>query len=133
MFKKTKETQLNLYSSAATLFTDRSLKIYDNETAWHNKFREEVTNRIDENLFKPLYCSNNGAPNASLKVLVAMMILKEAEGLSDQKLFENCRFNMLTRSALGLLNVDDRLPTESTYYLFRQRISDYAKAGNENL
>jgi hypothetical protein len=101
--------------------------------AWHNKFREQVTNRVDESNFKPLYGSNNGTPNAFLKVLVAMMILKEAEGLSDEKLYENCRFNLLTRSALGLFNADDAVPSESPYYLFRQRIVNYAKLGNENL
>ncbi len=62
-----------------------------------------------------------------------MMVLKEAEGLSDQKIFENCRFNMLVRSALGLHNADDALPTESTYYLFRKRIVEYAKEKGENL
>ena len=89
--------------------------------------------RIDENIFSPLYSNNNGTPNASIRILIAMMILKEAERLSDEKLFENCRFNMLTRSAIGLLNADDSVPTESTYYLFRKRIDEYAKAGNENL
>ena len=133
MFKKSKEPQLNLFSSPTALFSQRNLKIYENKDAWHNKFREQVTNRIDENIFKPLYCSNNGTPNASLKVLVAMMVLKEAEGLSDEKLFENCRFNLLTRSAIGLFNADDALPSESTYYLFRKRIAEYAKEGHENL
>ena len=42
-------------------------------------------------------------------------------------------FNVLTRSALGLLNADDPVPTESTYYLFRKNVNDYAKAGNGNL
>jgi hypothetical protein len=133
MFKKTKKAQLNLFSSPATLFSSRTLKIYENEDAWHNRFREQVTERIDEGLFSRLYCSDNGTPNASIKVLVAMMILKEAEGLSDQKLFENCRFNFLTRSAIGLFNADDAVPTESTYYLFRKRIVEDEKAGNENL
>jgi hypothetical protein len=91
--------------------------------------------RIDESLFSPLYCKDNGTPNSPIRVLIAMMVLKEAEGLSDQKIFENCRFNMLTRSAIGLLNADDSVPTESTYYLFRKRINDHAtaKEGNENL
>jgi len=40
---------------------------------------------------------------------------------------------MLTRSALGLVNADDPVPTESTYYLFRKKVNDYAKAGNGNL
>lgn len=133
MFKKSKEPQLNLFSSPTALFSERNLKIYENKDAWHNKFREQVTNRIDENIFQRLYCNNNGTPNASLKVLVAMMILKEAEGLSDEKLFENCRFNLLTRSALGLFNADDAVPSESTYYLFRKRVGEDAKVGNENL
>lgn len=133
MFKKTKQTQPNLFSSPAALFSERNVKLYENKDAWHNRFREQVTDRIDEGLFSRLYCRDNGTPNASIKVLVAMMILKEAEGLSDQKLFENCRFNFLTRSAIGLFNADDAVPAESTYYLFRKRIVEDEKAGNENL
>lgn len=133
MFKKSKSVQINLFSSPSSLFSGKSQKIYDNNEGWHNKFRDIVTLKIDENLFKPLFCSDNGTPNASIRVLVAMMILKEAEGTSDQKLFENCRFNMLTRSAIGLLNADDILPTESTYYLFRKKIAEHVHAGNKNL
>ena len=54
-------------------------------------------------------------------------------GYSDEKLFENCRFNLLTRKALGLVNIDDKIPAESTYYLFRKRISEYEEQKNENL
>ena len=36
-------------------------------------------------------------------------------------------------ASLGLNNADDPLPTESTYYLFRKRIQEYAKDKNENL
>ena len=133
MFKKTKEPQLDIFGSPSALFSGKSQKMYEDEAGWHNQFRRQVTLRIDENIFKPLYCSDNGTPNASVRVLISMMILKEAEGLSDQKLFENCRFNMLTRSAIGLVNATDPVPTDSTYYLFRKRIMDYANAGNENL
>jgi len=133
MFKKTKEPQLDIFSSPSGLFSGKSQRIYDDEAAWHNQFRQQVTLRIDENIFKPLYSSDNGTPNASVRLLISMMVLKEAEGLSDQKLFENCRFNMLTRSAIGLLNANASIPTESTYYLFRKRIMDYANAGNANL
>ncbi len=134
MFKKSSESiQQNLFTSGTSLFSGKSQKLYEDELAWHNQFRKQVTMRINESLFSSLYCSNNGSPNASIRVLVAMMVLKEAQGLSDQKLYEDCRFNMLTRSALGLLNADDPVPTESTYYLFRKKVNDHAKAGNENL
>jgi hypothetical protein len=134
MFKKSSESiQQNIFTAGTSLFSGKSLKLYEDKLAWHNQFREQVTMRIDENIFRPLYCNNNGTPNAPIRILIAMMVLKEAERLSDQKLFENCRFNMLTRSAIGLLNADDSVPTESTYYLFRKRINEYVKAGNENL
>lgn len=134
MFKKSSESgQLNIFTSPKTLFSGNSLKMYEDGRAWHNQFRNQVTMRIDENIFRPLYCEDNGTPNSSVRVLIAMMVLKEAEGLSDQKIFENCRFNLLVRSAIGLHNADDPLPTESTYYLFRKRIQDYAKEKDENL
>jgi len=134
MFKKSAEAiQFNIFTSPTALFSGNTLKFYENKTAWHNLFRQQVTMRIDEDIFSPLYCNNNGAPTTHIRTLVAMMILKEADGLSDSKLFEDCRFNMLTRSALGLLNADDLVPTESTYYLFRKNIFDYANTENENL
>jgi hypothetical protein len=133
MFKKTEVPQYNLFSFSSVLFSGNSLKMYDDKNAWHNRFYQEVTSRIDESVFKPLYCGNNGTPNTPVRVLNSMMIFKEAEGLSDQKLWENCRFNMLTRSAIGLPNADGLVPAGSTYYLFRKRMMDYPSAGNENL
>lgn len=134
MFRKSnKEPQLGIFSSPSSLLSGKSLSIFEERTGWHNEFRQEVTSQIDEEIFKPLYCGDNGKPNAPIRVLVAMMILKSAEGISDHKLYENCRFNMLTRSAIGLMNADDAVPTESTYYLFRKRVVDYAKASGVNL
>jgi len=134
MFRKSNNnSQLNLLSTPSTFLSGTSLKEYENKGGWHNLFYAEVTRRIDEGLFQPLFSKDNGAPNASIRVLVGMMILKEAQRISDAKLFEDCRFNLLIRSALGLFNMDDSLPAESTYYLLRKRIVDWEKAGNENL
>lgn len=134
MYKKSPDAgQLNIFTSPKSLYTGNSLKMYEDQQAWHNQFRQQVIMRIDEDIFRPLYCQDNGAPNVSIRVLVGMMVLKEAEGLSDQKIFEECRFNSLVRSALGLHNISDQIPTESTYYLFRKRIVEYDKKTNENL
>jgi len=110
-----------------------SLKEYENSEGWHQQFWLQVTQRIDEEVFRPLFSKDNGAPNASIRVLIGMMILKEAQGLSDAKLFEECRFNLLTRRALGLFNMDDSLPAVSTYYLLRKRIVAWEKEGHANL
>jgi hypothetical protein len=134
MFRKSQPApQFGIFSSPSSLLSGKTKNHYEDPQGWHNIFRKQVTMRINENLFSELFCSNNGTPNASIRVMIAMMVLKEAQGVSDQKLFEDCRFNMLIRSALGLVNIDDELPVESTYYLFRKRIHDFEKAGNENL
>jgi hypothetical protein len=134
MFRSSKEScQLGVFSSVSSFLFGTSLKAYENGQGWHNLFREYVTLRIKEEIFRPLFCQDDGAPNASIRVLVAMMILKEARGWSDAQLFEECRFNLLVRSALFLPNMDDSIPSESTYYLLRKRIVDWEKAGNDNL
>ena len=88
---------------------------------------------LDESLFEDLFCKDNGAPNASIRVLVCMMVLKEMQGSSDSQLYEQCRFNLLTRSALGLFNMNDPVPVESTYYLFRKRIVEHERETGVNL
>ena len=134
MFRNSdKHSQLNLLSTPTSFLTGASLREYEDNKGWHNQFYTQVTQRIDEEIFRPLFCDGTGAPNSSVRVLVGMTILKEGQGLSDAKLFEECRFNLLTRRALGLFNMDDSLPAASTFYLFRKRIVDWEKAGNDNL
>jgi hypothetical protein len=134
MFRKSSTShQLNLFSSIRSFLTGKSLKVYEDGGNWHNQFRVQVTERIDETDFRELFCKDFGAPNASIRVMISMMILKEAQGWSDAQLFEQCRFNLLTHSALGLLNMDDAPPAESTYYLLRKRIVDWEKSGHDNL
>jgi hypothetical protein len=54
-----------------------------------------------------------------------MMILKGADERSDEKILKNSIFNMLYSNELGLFNLNDSIPTESTYYLFRQKVTAY--------
>lgn len=72
-----------------------------------------------------LFNETTDAPNASVSLLVGMMVIKEAFGWSDSQLFEQCKFNLLVRSALGLYNLNDALPAESTYYLLRKRMYEH--------
>ena len=66
-----------------------------------------------------------GAPTASVRVLVAMSILKEGFGCSDEDLFEKVEFDLLVRKALGLVSLDDVPPSPDTYYLFNRRLCHY--------
>lgn len=128
MFKQTdKDTQFDMFGSVEGVLVGQSLKVYNNEKGWHNQFRKQVTSRIDESIFKVLYDNAMGAPNASISTLMGMMILKEAFGWSDAVMFDNCRFNLLVRSALGLFNLNDSLPAPSTYYQLRANMYNYNK------
>lgn len=134
MFKKTnKAPQLDVFSNVPTMLEHYACKQYNDQGHWHNQFREQVVMRLDESIFSPLFNSTTGAPNASVRILVGMMILKESFGWSDSQLFEECRFNVLVRSALGLFNMNDSIPAESTYYLLRKRIYDYQKQNGADL
>jgi len=134
MFKKSnKEPQLDAFTSVPMMLESSAFKQYSDQGHWHNQFHDQVVMRIDETIFSILFNITTGAPNSSIRILVGMMILKESFAWSDSQLFEHCRFNLLVRSALGLFNMNDPLPVESTYYLLRKRIYDHQKQTGEDL
>lgn len=132
MFKKTVPQQLDMFGDLSFHLSDRKNSILDDPTSWHNIFLREVTQRVDESVFEPLYKAG-GRPNASLRVLLAMMILKEGNGWSDEQLFNSCRFDIRCMRALGLYHVGDDIPVESTYYEFRRRLTDHNKKEESDL
>ena len=134
MFKESdRNAQLDIFSTPAEHLRGSSQKFYLKDDSWHNIFRDNVLSHINEQIFSVLYCKDNGTPNATIRVLVAMMLLKEGQGWSDDQLFENCNYNLLVRSALGLLTLDDTVPVASTYYRFRSNIVNYNKEHDTDL
>jgi hypothetical protein len=134
MFKESdKNPQMDMFSSPAGMLQGTSLKNYLKNDSWHNMFREHVITRVNEDIFSVLYSSDNGCPNASIRVLVGMIILKEGQGWSDEQLFAECNYNLLVRSALGLMNLTDTAPVPSTYYLFRKKVMDYNRENDTDL
>jgi hypothetical protein len=134
MFKKSNnEPQLDAFASVPMMLESSAFKQYSDQGHWHNQFHDQVVMRIDETIFSILFNNTTGAPNSSIRTLVGMMILKESFVWSDSQLFEQCRFNLLVRSALGLFNINDPLPVESTYYLLRKRLYDHQKQNSEDL
>ena len=107
--------------------------MFDDSGSWPNVFFRDVTSQIDEELFSVLYDSELGRPNASIRQLVAMLILKEGRAWSDEQLYENCRFNLQVMWALGLRNFDDEVPSESTYYDFKASLVRQMEEACEDL
>ncbi len=131
--KSNKEPQIDVFTGIPNMLEKKAGKQYNDAKSWHNLFREHITMKVDESIFSVLFSDKMGSPNASVSVLLGMMILKESFGWSDSQLFEQCRFNLLARAALGLPNVNDAIPVESTYYLFRKRIYDHQKQTADDL
>lgn len=132
MFKKSKNNeQGNLFSSVSNNFSKRKLSVLEDYNSWHNVFNRELTSRIDEGVFSELYSKQYGRPNASIRVLIGMLVLKDGYGWSDAELYDNCRFNVLVMRSLGLMNFNDDVPSESTYYEFKRLLLLEFKKGND--
>jgi len=133
MYKRTESKQIDLFKDLTHQLSSRKTKILKDKTGWHNVFFTEVYTRIPEDLFKPLYNESWGRPNASVKVMLSMMILKEGNGWTDEQLFDNCRFNIRVMAALGLQNIDEDIPTEATFYDFRSKMCSYQSETGQDL
>ena len=132
-----KETSIvgtaNLFTNAENYLQASTKKQCTDETAWFNQFRVRITNKINEKIFFPLYCDNNGAPISSIRINVAMLILKDSKGWSYVELREQCMANIFVRRALGLYNLDDPIPARSTFFDFLSRLSKWKENTNEDL
>ena len=103
MYRPTRESQGDLYTNIDSHLGDaRRVKLHDS-AAWHNVFYEHLVSKIDEASFAPLFSDSRGRPNAAIRILVGMIVLKDGRGWSDAELFEECEFNMLVMRALGLM------------------------------
>jgi Transposase domain (DUF772)/Transposase DDE domain len=123
----------NIFESFENLLPQKKVYELNNKSSWHNLFREHVMFAIDEQPFSELYNITFGRPNAPIRILMSMMILKEGYGWSDAELFEQCRYNILVMNSLGLSNISDEVPTESTYYDLRKKIYEYQTETGEDL
>jgi hypothetical protein len=134
MFKPSQPaTEPDLFALTDHLLSGQAATQYGDPNGWHNQFYKHIKSRIDESIFSVLFDQRGGAPNAPVSVLVSMMILKEFFGWSDKQLFEHCRFHLLVRKALGMTNMHDPVPAESTYYLLRQRMYEYNRSHEQDL
>ena len=117
------EHQMSLFDDTSDMIFKHVAKQYEDSKSWQNQFYRMVTSEKDESLFQPLFKEGRmGAPNASIRMLVTMSVLKEGFGCSDEKLMGKCDYDLLTRRAFGLNKMEDAYPSIDTYYLFRRCI-----------
>ncbi|MCR5159762.1 MAG: transposase [Prevotella sp.] len=134
-FKKSKQkSQPDLFATASFSLPERERRYMEDELSWHNEFYRNVLLNIDEEVLRPLFVDGNmGAPTKQLRILVAMRILKEGRGCSDEQLYENVRFNLVWRQAVGLFNINDECPSIDSYYKLFRRIAEYEQNNPEHV
>ncbi len=130
--KSAPSSQPDLFSSFELHFKPRQQDQLNDPKSWQNLFYEHVTSKVDEDLFSRLRYANEEGRGAPIRRLVAMVFMKEGFGWNDAELFDHCRFNILVMRALGMMNLSDEAPAESTYYLFKHALYEVRlKTGRE--
>ena len=96
-------------------------------------FHEEVFMKIDEEKFSCLYSDVASRPNSPVNHLVAALILRTLKGWTFAELFSNLDFNVLTRMALGIYDLQTEFFSPVTIFNFQNRLDLHYKKSGVNL
>lgn len=123
MFRPT-NPQLSLMESRFLVSPAKRARL---ERSWAEAFRSHILPLIDEETFRPCFCKDNGRPNTSIRLLVGLHILKEADDLTDEQILDALEFNLQWQHALGVEPADAHV-CEKTLHNFRHRMMEDARA-----
>lgn len=96
------------------------------ERSWAEVFRTKILPLIDEEAFRECFHEDNGRPNKSIRLLVALHILKEADDLTDEQLLDALEFNIQWQHALGVEPSTAHV-CEKTLHNFRHKLMESAR------
>lgn len=131
MFRRNQSHQQSeLFGSQTLLSEQKREKLADSEEA---VFYELVFRAIPEDEFAVLYSEAQSRPNAPVNTLVAALILKHRHAWSYQELFDHIDFDLKTRMALGLRELNETPFVESTIFNFQNRLAAHQARTGENL
>lgn len=114
---------------------DRQGSFYDAEhvcerlippDSFYRKFRDSVWPLIEDELFEPMYCGDNGRPAIPPSLLAMAVILQFYRNLSDREMERACMFDIEVKYALGL-RLDERPFDHSSLGDFRKRLLENGK------
>ena len=123
MFRPT-SPQLSLMESQYLVSAKKRQRL---ERSWAESFRTRVLPLIDEELFRSCFDEDNGRPNASIRMLVGLHLLKEADDLTDAQVLDALEFNIQWQYALGVTPADAHV-CEKTLHNFRHKLMENERA-----
>ena len=131
MFKKnTQHFQSDMFGIQNTM-PDELMKHAVKSEEYH--FYNLIFCHIDEDIFLLLYSDKKSRPNAPVNAMVAALFLQNRRTWTYDELFQNIRFNLLVRMALGLDDLTSMPFCPATLFNFQNRLSDHYVKTGENL
>ena len=117
MFRPT-DPQVSILSVEYMLGKEKVARL---KRTWAEPFRRQVLPLINEEAFADIYCPDNGAPNKSVRTMVALHLLKDQYDLTDEQTLEAYEWNYQWHFAL---DVDSDLAhlCRKTMHNFRVRV-----------
>jgi len=120
MFRE-RDPQHNLFETSNLIPRTKAKRL---EKSWAEAFRNQALPLIDENLFAPMYCEDNGRPNTPVQIVFGTLLLKEMFDLTDDDCLEQLEFNLLWQHALRLTPEEAHL-CQKTLHNFRSRMMEH--------
>ncbi len=119
-----KRTQKSIFDHDIYLPDERLIAV---EKTWAGPFRREILPLIDEERFRPLYCSDNGRPNVPVAIMTGLCILKEHFNLSDEAMLGSLEFDIRWQHAFDINNLESHI-CQKTLHNFRVLVTTHDKA-----
>ncbi|QQS28613.1 MAG: transposase [Sphingobacteriales bacterium] len=131
MFKKNlTHNQSQLFGLSFYLNKDKQKRL-ENSSGGH--FYRLVFCNIQEEDFSVLYSTKHSAPNAPINCMIAALLLMQKHSWTYAQLFEQIDFNLETRFALGLQDLEKVPFTEPTLFNFKSRLNTHFVNTGEDL
>jgi len=123
MFKKNqKHKQADIFGFSSILPASYVEEI---EESTEKSFYELIFSKIREEDFSCLYSDKFSRPNASINCIIGAILLQAKRHWTINELFENIKFNLLTKVALGLQTIHEVPFNQATYFNTQNRLNHY--------
>lgn len=123
MFRKnTKHTQSNIFGFTNIVSPKMAKELQASE---EQKFYDLIFCNIKEEDFACLYSETDSRPNVPVNCLVSAILLQHRQKLTYENLFAGIKFNLLTKTALGLQTLDEVPFSEASLFNFQNKLNTY--------
>ena len=123
MFKKNqKHIQADFFGFSSSL---PSSYLDEIEESMEKSFYELIFSRIREDDFSCLYSEIFSRPNAPINCIIGAILLQHKHGWTINELFNNIKFNLLTKVALGLQTLPEMPFNQATFFNTQNRLNDH--------